>query len=114
LPYQSALKELERLRGERLYEAGRVKEHFSGVSDALRGYLFAEYGLDAPEKTTDELERSWPPLLEGERAALFGVLRLCDAVKFAKAHPGADEAARTLDETHRFVRRSPKVKSNVL
>ncbi|MBI5179286.1 MAG: hypothetical protein HZA04_08545 [Nitrospinae bacterium] len=109
LPSDAALNELARIKG--LFVDGDVKGYFSGISDALRNYLFAEYGLDAPEKTTNEIERSWIPLLERERDPVAALLRLCDAVKFAKAHPAAGDAEQAYAEAVRFIKYSPKVKS---
>ena len=110
-PYRAALKKLEEIEREKLYEQGKIKEYFSGISDTMREYLFAEYGIDAPEQTTRELEQGWPPMLEGERKKFFAMLEISDAAKFAKIIPGAGDAMQTLNSAFEFLRDSPKVNS---
>lgn len=110
-PYEAALKKLERAKAEDRYGAGDVKGHFAQVADAVREYLRDEYGIDATEKTTAEMEAIWPPLLAGLRENVFFLLRTADAAKFAKIIPTRDEASRALEEAFYFVRASPKVKS---
>ncbi len=111
LPYQAALKKLEAIERDRLYDRGRVKEYFSGISDTVREYLLAEYGINAPEKTTRELEQAWPPMLEAERRRFFGILDMSDDAKFAKIIPTSGDAAQILRGAYDFLKDSPKVNS---
>ena len=64
------------------------------VSDAVRQYLEARFGLRAPEQTTEEflVGLSRRPLLDvRHQGPLIGFLEQCDLVKFAGWRPGAQE-----------------------
>lgn len=110
-PFETALAELEKVGAENLYAAGRGKEYFARIADAVRTYLHGEYGIDAPEKTTTELEAAWPAALEDHRERVFYLLRTCDVAKFTQTLPGRDDAISVLAVATYFVKKSPKQKS---
>ena len=69
------------------------------VSEAVRTYLEARFGLRAPERTTEEFIeelRANGALAEEHREALDAFLGACDLVKFAGVRPGRTE----LEELH--------------
>jgi len=49
----AALRQLDELVAEGLAQQGRIKELYGGVSDILRRYIEARFGLHAPEQTTE-------------------------------------------------------------
>lgn len=110
-PLEIALAELEKTEAENLYAAGRGKEYFAHIADTVRVYLHDEYGIDAPERTTTELEAAWPAALEDHRERVFYLLRTCDVAKFTQKLPGRDDATSTLAVAIYFVKNSPKQKS---
>ncbi len=110
-PLETALAELEKAEAENLYAAGRGKEYFAHIADTVRVYLHGEYGIDAPEKTTTELESAWPAALEDHRERIFYLLRTCDVAKFTQKLPGRDDATSALAVAAYFVKNSPKQKS---
>lgn len=105
-PFEAAMERLKRIEEENLYAKGNIKLYFSEISDALRDYLKEEFSLDAPEKTTCELRRIWPAKLDPSKFPIISLLETCDSVKFAKAVPPPEEAARSLREAENFVRAS--------
>lgn len=109
-PLDIALAALEKIGAENLYGAGRGKEYFAQIADTVRVYLHAEYGIDAPEKTTAELEAVWPAALEEHRDRVFYLLRTCDVAKFTKKPPDRADAASALAVAVYFVKNSPKQK----
>ncbi|MBI5637601.1 MAG: hypothetical protein HZA03_06500 [Nitrospinae bacterium] len=110
-PLETALAALEKIEAENLYAAGRGKEYFAAIADTVRVYLHAEYGVDAPEKTTIELEAAWPAALEDHRERVFYLLRTCDVAKFTKKLPDREDATSALAVAMYFVKNSPKKKS---
>lgn len=110
-PFETALAALEKIEAENLYAAGRGKEYFAQIADTVRVYIRGEYGVDAPEKTTIELEAAWPAMLEEHRERVFYLLRTCDVAKFTKKLPGRDDATSVLAVAFYFVRNSPKKNS---
>jgi len=79
------------------------------VSEVVRTYLEERFGLQAPDRTTEEFlaELQTSVALEsGHKALLGGFLTTCDLVKFARAEPGPaeldglhDAALRLVEET---------------
>ena len=108
LPFETALAALEKIGAENLYDAGRGKEYFAQIADAVRGYLHGEYGIDAPEKTTTEMEAAWPAALEEHRERMLYLLRTCDVAKFTQKLPDRQDAASALAVAVYFVKNSPK------
>ncbi|MGH7506266.1 MAG: hypothetical protein ACRELX_11470 [Longimicrobiales bacterium] len=92
-PRALALERLEHARSLHLVEAGQVKEFYSLVSDALRGYLNALDGRWTADLTTTELAGVMRGKgIDAEAAALLGLLGSADLVKFARRRPVAPEA----------------------
>ena len=99
-------KEREKLREKKLWQSGKIKEYYTEVTDILRRYMEARFGILAMESTTDEILES---LTDGGHAAapqlniLRPVLTMADLVKFAKAQPVPAENEETLASASRFV-----------
>ena len=88
-----ALEELAVLHEQRLWQQGRLKEYYSGVTEILRRYFERRFGVPALEETTGEtlegLHRAGVP---GQAVELTArMLRLADLVKFAKHEPAVAE-----------------------
>lgn len=92
-PYEIALKELENLRVDKLWQTGKNKEFHSRLTDILRTYINEQFGIDAMEMITYDLIESLKstnvPAEEIKR--LEKILTLADMVKFAKFQPLPDE-----------------------
>jgi hypothetical protein len=100
IPWVVAFAELEEIKRSGLLGQGKADVYFDRVSDCVRKYLGARYGLDlldpewsGLETTTDEmkalLRRVRPQI--GEVARISAFLEESDLVKFARVTP--DEAA---------------------
>lgn len=82
-----------------------------GVSDALRSYLTAEYGLRATTQTSLEfleLIRSRSVFSENEKHGLGVVLEKTDMLKFARVGANDAELLDLLDIAARLVRSEPQ------
>ena len=104
-PHVVALRKLDRYRGNQFWAPEKQKQYYSGITDALREYMEARYGIDAQEMTTAEIftdlrEVELPADLYAEVKTLF---ETADFVKFAKAYATDTENAAALPAAVRFV-----------
>ena len=101
-----ALRELDRYRSDKFWAPDKQKQFYSGITDALKNYIDARFGIDAPEMTTAELfsamktDRSLTPELYSSLKELF---ETADFVKFAKYVVPDQDNARVLPLAVRFV-----------
>jgi hypothetical protein len=88
-----AIKALQDLKEQQLWQKGNVKLYHVLLSEIARQYLFNRFGFHAPEKTTDEIVFSLSGLQISAResSAFIESLRISDLVKFAKANPMAGD-----------------------
>ena len=101
-----ALRELDALLAQGLEQEGRVKELYGGVSDILRRYIEARFGLHAPEQTTEEFLAELRRTLGFDpvhRSLLRQFLEHTDLVKFAEARPAPPQVAATIAACRRFI-----------
>jgi hypothetical protein len=98
-----ALRELQRAQ---LPEQGRHDDYYQRLSAIVRRYVEAEFGLRAPEMTTEEF------LQEAARSAALSVshrqlmrqfLEQSDLVKFARYQPSRTEADEAFAAAERFL-----------
>ena len=105
-PYVVALRKLDRYRGDKFWAPDKQKAFYSGVTDALKEYIDASFGVDAPEMTTAELfsalkgREDLTPEMFSELKDLF---ETADFVKFAKMTVPEKENAGVLPTAVRFV-----------
>ncbi len=108
LPHDWAFNALNDLEAKRLWQGGGVKEHYSLLTSILREYLERRYGIRALEQTSDEiieqlrLQQLSISLLEDTRQ----LLSVSDLIKFAKADPGIDIHAATIQRVRNFVKQT--------
>ena len=100
-----ALRKLDAFRGDRLWAPEKQKAFYSGVTDALREYIVARYGISAMEMTTKEIfddlkGTDVPADLFAELRSLF---ERADYVKFAKYVATETENASAVPLAVRFV-----------
>jgi len=88
-PYEKALDELARLRLKKLWQAGKVKEYYSELTDIIRVYIEERFDVMAIEMTTHEIldDLKEHPINGEAMKKLKDSLELADLVKFAKANP---------------------------
>ena len=111
--FDRAAARLDRLRRQGLPDASGVDAWYVELSDIVRRYIEARFGLRAPERTTEEFlaeaGRS-AELSPPHRELLSAFLERCDRVKFARYSPAADESEDALALARRFLEetRAPK------
>ncbi len=100
-----ALRKLDRYRGSKMWAPEKQKAFYSGITDTLREYIAARYGVGAMEMTTAEIFKDMkntdaPADLQEELRELF---ERADFVKFAKFTASDDDNAKALPTAVRFV-----------
>lgn len=101
-----ALRALGELETARLIDSGRAKEFYYRLSEIVRVYIERQFGLAAPEMTTEEflgtLARNRGALpCDADRLREF--LQACDLVKYAAFSPRAQDAEQALSTARAFV-----------
>jgi len=104
-PHIVALRKLDRYRGNSMWVPEKQKAFYSGITDALREYISARYGIGAMEMTTAEIfadmkDTDAPADLLNELKDLF---ERADFVKFAKFVASDEDNALSLPVAVRFV-----------
>jgi hypothetical protein len=106
----SALEALALLEGEDLPGRGRYQDFYLRLTEIVRVYLEARFGVEALDRTTDELRREL--LRHEERIAplrsseLVRFLQQADLVKFARRDATGDDAASGLEFVRDLVART--------
>ena len=107
-PHEIALRDLKHLHSERLWQEGKHKLYYSGLTDILRAYLAGQFGVGALEMTSDEIIEAVRSVDLPQKQAmdLTELLRDADLVKFAKAMPEAEENERAYSKAWEFVQQT--------
>jgi hypothetical protein len=111
--HEKALKEIEKLRSEKLWQNGKIKEFHSILSDILRTYIEERFETIALEMTTYEIITSLKSKFSevNELKTLEDILTLADMVKFAKYNPLPDEHDNSLNKAVVFIDNTKLVKT---
>jgi hypothetical protein len=94
--YDEAMKALDALQKEQLVEKGEMKKFYSGLYDIFREFGSVVSAKSLMQSTTDDVLISMKGELEGSSfSKLAEVLRISDAVKFAKYGSSKEEASES-------------------
>ena len=104
-PYVIALRDLEKIKAEKLWQNNKVKLYYTKVTDVLRIYLSGQFGIQAMEQTSEEVLQSLQrvEIPEELRTRLREMLTVSDLVKFAKYQPEMQENESALTIVNDFV-----------
>lgn len=96
--WEIALKKLDTLKSEQLWQKGNVKEYYTQLTDILREYFELTYNVNASEMTSTEIQEAIAPHVNDDKVMtpLRNVLSLSDMAKFAKAQPGNYENEQSI------------------
>lgn len=108
-PHERAIMGLDKVKAQKLWQTGKVKEYHSDISDILRRYIDEQFDVPAPEMISgeilDELQRHCDTDAYDN---LKQILILADFVKFAKYNPLSDENELSLRNAYLFVNHTKK------
>lgn len=84
-----AIEGLQKLKAKKLWQAGKVKDYYTELTDILRTYIEDSIDVQAVEMTTDEIidGLKGTEIENSSIEKLFETLVLADLVKFAKEKP---------------------------
>ena len=107
-PYDKAVDDLKRLREEKMWQSGKVKEYFSSLTDIAREYIEGQFGVNAVEMTTDDILEEIKPLRFSKETynKLKDTMEVADLVKFAKYSASTLESDTALNSMTDFVNES--------
>jgi hypothetical protein len=111
-PHIIALRELDRIKSEKIWQKEKTKQYYSEVTDVLRTYIEDRFEIRAMEQTTDEILDSFryrkDLISEKNYQNLSQILSVADLVKFAKYKTLPDDDNLTLVNSYFFVNDTKK------
>ncbi len=90
-PHQLAMKEIERIKTEKVWQKGRSKEYYTELTDTLRTYIQDRFGFNAMEMTSSEIIDKLMEVEAKDIRDLKELFLTADLVKFAKHDPMMNE-----------------------
>ncbi len=90
-PHQLAMKEIERIKTEKVWQKGRSKEYYTELTDTLRTYIQDRFGFNAMEMTSSEIIDKLMEVEAKDIRDLKDLFLTADLVKFAKHDPMMNE-----------------------
>ncbi len=107
-PHVAAVKALEKLHAQKLWQSGKQKQYYTGLVDIVRTYIEGRYGFPAMEYTSSEiLARLSEEEVPGRALQrMENLLPLSDFVKFAKFTPTAEQNEDAYVDAYYFVEES--------
>ncbi len=108
-PHEWALMELEKLRIKKLWQAGKMKEYHTELTDILRKYIEDKFRLMAIESTTGEILEDLEKktgIRKECRTTLGKILSIADLVKFAKYMPLPEDHEQSMEDAVDFINKT--------
>jgi hypothetical protein len=104
-PHEVALAALARLGAAGPFTPETSERFFIDLSAVLRTYLEDRFGIEAPERTTEELLSMFDeePALAAGRDTVAGFFALADRIKFAASTSDPETMDRALGDVRAFV-----------
>jgi hypothetical protein len=100
-----ALRDLEKIRRQKLWQNNKQKQFYTAVTDTLRYYISERFGIMTMERpSTEMLEDLRKQDIEaGTFEKIERLFGRADLVKFAKYEPSAEENEETIPDAVQFV-----------
>ena len=107
-----ALRELDRIKTQKLWQQEKIKQYYSEVADTIRTYIENRFDIPAMEQTSAEtigIFKQNKELIDSNSLnEIQHILSLADLVKFAKYTPLPDDNNLTLMNAYFFVNQTKK------
>ena len=115
-PHIVAIRHLEMLHNQKLWQNGKIKEYYTRLTEILREYLAGRYGVGAMEMTSDEIVAAMKAAeVEPKYITKLGeLLSESDLVKFAKYIPSEEIHEEYYNMVYYFVEESKEIKEEVV
>lgn len=105
-PHEVAFSRLDKLKEQKLWQSGRVKEYHTELTDIIRIYIEKMFNIGSMEMTSDEILNHVQFIRtdkSGAYEALRQILTLADLVKFAKWNPSPSDNELSMMNAYLFV-----------
>ena len=103
-PHQQALKEIERIKGDKTLRTADPKTYYTELTDVLRTYMEERFGFNAMEMTSSEIIDKLQEINDKESIKdLMYLFQTADLVKFAKHSPLMNENDANLISAIEFI-----------
>ena len=104
-PHIVALRDLDRIRGEKLWQTGNQKQYYTEITDTLRVYIEKRFGVKTIERTSGEIlvDLSTKDIQPSDFESLKDLFGTADLVKFAKYTASESENENAVPVAVRFV-----------
>lgn len=101
-----AINRLDKLKEEKLWQQGRIKEYHTELTEILRVYIEKMFNINSMEMTSEEILHN-AEFLKVDKSGAFSALRqiltLADLVKFAKWNPSPNDNEMSMMNAYLFV-----------
>jgi hypothetical protein len=107
-----ALRELDKLKEEKLWQRNEYKLYYTRLTEIIRNYIERGFNIPAMEQTSYDILQSWKKAGYNDKDLydiLKQLLNLADLVKFAKEKPLPSDNEINLDNAYVFVRSTKPV-----
>ncbi len=103
-PKEWALKELQRIQAEKIWQQGKVKQYYTEITEVVRQYIEQQMNIIALEMTSDEILYNLKKKINAEAYhSLKELLTTADLVKFAKFVPNENDYEQALRWAFEFI-----------
>ena len=104
LPHQKAMKEIERIKADKIDISENQKEYYTRLTDTLRTYLEERFGFNAMEMTSGEIVEHLQKTDDQSKIdELRSLLETADLVKFAKYSTMLNEIDKNMSSVVEFI-----------
>ncbi len=113
-PHIVAIRELDKLRADKLWQNNKVKDYYTRLTEIVRVYIEHRFGIFALEMTSDEIVAALKGVnLDDIKSVdlLRTMFSAADLVKFAKLEPLPNENEISLLNTYQFVNNTLEMNS---
>lgn len=106
--YITALRELDKIKAQKLWQQNKVKEFYTSITHVIRWYIEKRFNIPALEQVSDEILElvRIQKLDDINYSNLESLLNLADLVKFAKGNPDPEENMIHLDNAYDFLKKT--------
>ena len=101
-----ALNQLDKIKQEKFWQQGRVKEYHTELTDVIREYVERIFNINSMEMTSEEILDHLRVLKVEKKSAYLNlkqILNLADLVKFAKWNAMPEEHELSLQNAYLFI-----------
>lgn len=99
-----ALEQLIALENAKIWQAGRIKEYHSKISEIIRRYTENRFDFIALELATDEIISQLKNKVDNQQLSSITILlQRADLAKFAKSNPSDDENKESMQLAKYFI-----------